>query len=85
MSLSASTMSRNHSSIGTWLRTFFARLYVAIDQSQRKRAEVLIQHYGYLLADPASNLEDKPRAAKDVASASQGDRAPPSSKKAWSP
>jgi hypothetical protein len=46
---------------------------------------VLIQHYGYLLADPASNLEDKPRAAKDVASASQGDRAPPSSKKAWSP
>ena len=43
---------RNSTSVYAKLRRFLAKLYAAIDQSQRKRADRIIQRYSHLLPDP---------------------------------
>lgn len=61
MSAPTDIMSQNYSriratnAVGAWFKTFFAKLYIAIDKSQRKRAAELIQRYSHLLP----NADDK--------------------------
>jgi hypothetical protein len=43
---------RKHTSVLAGLRRFLAKLYAAIEQSQRKRAHRIIQRYSHLLPDP---------------------------------
>jgi len=43
---------RKHTSVWVGLRRFLAKLYAAIEQSQRKRADRIIQRYSHLLPDP---------------------------------
>jgi hypothetical protein len=40
---------RATSVVRAWLRSFFTRVYVAIDKAQRKRAAQLIQRYEHLI------------------------------------
>jgi|GEM_PF-3173455 hypothetical protein len=43
---------RKHTSVWVGLRRFLAKLYAAIERSQRKRADRIIQRYSHLLPDP---------------------------------
>jgi hypothetical protein len=55
MSAPADMMSRNRyatrttNSVGVWFKNFFTKLYIALDQSQRKRAAKLIRRYDHLI------------------------------------
>jgi hypothetical protein len=55
MSAPADMMSRNHYAtrttnvVGVWFKNFFTKLYIALDQSQRKRAAKLIRRYDHLI------------------------------------
>jgi len=57
MSLPADIMSRNRSAtratntVGVWFKKFFAKLYIAIDKTQRKRAAEIIKRYRHLIPD----------------------------------
>jgi len=77
--------SRAAHAVEAWLKRFFLNLYVAIDKSQRKRADELIHRYSYLLSDPAEKQEHKTKSPENEARTSQGDRAPPNPKKARLP
>ena len=91
MSVPAHIMSSNRifartaHAVEVWLKRFFLNLYVAIDKSQRKRADELIQRYSYLLSDSAEKQEHKTKSPESEARTSQGDRAPPNPKKARLP
>jgi hypothetical protein len=37
--------------VGAWFKSFFVKLYVALDKSQRKRAAEIIRRYGHLIPD----------------------------------
>ena len=62
-------MSQNYSrvrinnGVGAWLKNFFAKLYIAIDKSQRKRAAQLIQRYSHLLSNPDDKTDEKNNSA----------------------
>jgi hypothetical protein len=55
MSAPADMMSRNRYAngttniVGVWFKNFFTKLYVAIDEAQRKRAAQLLQRYEHLI------------------------------------
>jgi tRNA G26 N,N-dimethylase Trm1 len=66
-------------------KRFFIRLYVAIDKSQRKKADELIQRYSYLMCDPVRTQEHRTQLPENESPTSLGDRAPPNPKKARLP
>ena len=45
--------------VGVWFKNFFAKLYIALDQSQRKRAAKLIQRYDHLIDRDGKSGEQK--------------------------
>ena len=87
MSVSADITSSNRffsraaHAVEAWFKRFFLNLYVAIDKSQRKRADELIQRYNYLLCDPFEEQKQKIQSPENKFRTSQGDRTPPNPKK----
>jgi hypothetical protein len=65
MSAPADIMSRNRyatrttNMAGVWFKSVFAKLYIAIDESQRKRAAKLIRRYDHLINRDEKSGEQK--------------------------
>jgi hypothetical protein len=48
--------------VPVWFKNFFAKLYVALDKAQRKRAAEIIQRYGHLISDRDENSAEQKNA-----------------------
>jgi hypothetical protein len=65
MSAPAEMMSRNRyatrttNSVGVWFKNVLTKLYIAIDESQRKRAAKLIRRYDHLIDRDRKSGEQK--------------------------
>jgi hypothetical protein len=65
MSAPADIMSRNRyatrttNTVGVWVKNVFTKLYIAIDESQRKRAAKLIRRYDHLINRDEKSGEQK--------------------------
>ncbi len=68
MSAATDIMSRKRSAarpanvVAIWFKKFFAKLYVALDKAQRKRASEMIQRYGHLISDCDENSGEQKKA-----------------------
>ena len=68
MSAPTDIMSRKRSAarpanmVAVWFKVFPAKLYVALDKTQRKRAAEIIQRYAHLISDRDENSGEQKKA-----------------------
>ena len=53
------SVARPANMVAVWFKSFSAKLYVALDKTQRKRAAEIIQRYAHLIPDGENSGEQK--------------------------